>query len=123
MPNRTRTRRRFTARQKAEAVELWRQEGLSFHAVARRTGASSRSWSRPDASPPGHRRRGLEGIGRDGLQACPSKPQTSRWLSPMRRDQQAERLSRSRLWACRCPAHNPAPQCLQWRASGSCPSL
>ena len=42
----TKTRRRFTAQQKAEAVELCLQEGLSFNAVAQRLGLPSSSLAR-----------------------------------------------------------------------------
>lgn len=41
MTNPTKTRRRFTAEQKAEAVELCLQEGLSCNAVAQRPGLPS----------------------------------------------------------------------------------
>jgi transposase-like protein len=43
MANPTKTRRRFTAQQKAEAVELCLQEDLSGHAVAERLGLPSSS--------------------------------------------------------------------------------
>ena len=46
MTNPTRTRRRFTAHQKAEAVELCLQEGLSCNAVAERLGLPSSSLAR-----------------------------------------------------------------------------
>ena len=46
MTNPTRTRRRFTAQQKAEAVELCLQEGLSCNAVAERLGLPSSSLAR-----------------------------------------------------------------------------
>jgi transposase-like protein len=46
MTNPTRTRRRFTAQQKAEAVELCLQEGLSCNAVAERLGLPSSSLTR-----------------------------------------------------------------------------
>ena len=46
MTNPTRTRRRFTALQKAEAVEFCLQEGLSCHAVAQRLGLPSSSLAR-----------------------------------------------------------------------------
>ena len=46
MSNPTRTRRRFTAEQKAEAVELCLQEGLSCNAVAQRLGLPSSSLAR-----------------------------------------------------------------------------
>ena len=42
----TKTRRRFTAQQKAEAVELCLQEGLSCNAVAQRLGLHSSSLAR-----------------------------------------------------------------------------
>lgn len=42
----TKTRRRFTAQQKAEAVELCLQEGLSCNAVAQRLGLPSSSLAR-----------------------------------------------------------------------------
>jgi transposase len=43
MTNPTRTRRRFTAQQKAEAVELRLHEGLSCNVVAQRLGLPSSS--------------------------------------------------------------------------------
>jgi transposase-like protein len=46
MTNPTRTRRRFTAQQKAEAVELCLQEGLSCNTVAERLGLPSSSLAR-----------------------------------------------------------------------------
>ncbi|MFM7674884.1 MAG: transposase [Synechococcus sp.] len=46
MTNPTRLRRRFTAQQKAEAVELCLQEGLSCNAVAQRLGLPSSSLAR-----------------------------------------------------------------------------
>ena len=46
MTDPTRTRRRFTAQQKAEAVELCLQEGLSCNAVAQRLGLPSSSLAR-----------------------------------------------------------------------------
>ena len=46
MTNPTRTRRRFTAQQKAEAVELCLQEGLSCNAVAERLGLPTSSLAR-----------------------------------------------------------------------------
>lgn len=46
MTNPTRTRRRFTAQQKSEAVELCLQEGLSCNAVAERLGLPSSSLAR-----------------------------------------------------------------------------
>ena len=46
MTNPSRTRRRFTAQQKAEAVELCLQEGLSCNAVAQRLGLPSSSLAR-----------------------------------------------------------------------------
>ncbi len=46
MTNLTKTRRRFTAQQKAEAVELCLQEGLSCNAVAQRLGLPSSSLAR-----------------------------------------------------------------------------
>jgi transposase-like protein len=46
MTNPTRTRRRFTAQQKAEAVELRLQEGLSCNVVAQRLGLPSNSLAR-----------------------------------------------------------------------------
>ncbi|SBO44307.1 transposase [Cyanobium sp. NIES-981] len=46
MSNPTRTRRRFTAQQKAEAVDLCLQEGLSCNAVAQRLGLPSSSLAR-----------------------------------------------------------------------------
>ena len=42
----SKTRRRFTAQQKAEAVELCLREGLSCHAVAERLGLPSSSLAR-----------------------------------------------------------------------------
>jgi len=42
----TKTRRRFTVQQKAEAVELCLQEGLSCNAVAQRLGLPSSSLAR-----------------------------------------------------------------------------
>ena len=65
MSNPTRTRRRFTAQQKAEAVELCLQEGLSCNAVAQRLGLPSSSlarWvrqARIDRGQPGPRDQGL----------------------------------------------------------------
>lgn len=65
MTNPTRTRRRFTAQQKAEAVELCLQEGLSCNAVAERLGLPSSSlarWvrqARIDRGQPGPRDQGL----------------------------------------------------------------
>ncbi len=65
MTNPTRTRRRFTAQQKAEAVELCLQEGLSGHAVAERLGlppSSLARWvrqARIDRGDPGPRDQGL----------------------------------------------------------------
>lgn len=46
MTNPTKTRRRFTRQQKAEAVELCLQEGLSCNAVAERLGLPSSSLAR-----------------------------------------------------------------------------
>jgi transposase-like protein len=46
MTNPTRARRRFTAQQKAEAVELCLQEGLSCNVVAQRLGLPSSSLAR-----------------------------------------------------------------------------
>jgi transposase-like protein len=46
MTNPSRTRRRFTALQKAEAVELCLREGLSCNAVAQRLGLPSSSLAR-----------------------------------------------------------------------------
>lgn len=46
MSNPTRTRRRFTAHQKAEAVKLCLQQGLSCNAVAQRLGLPSSSLAR-----------------------------------------------------------------------------
>jgi transposase-like protein len=46
MTDPTRTRRRFTAQQKAEAVERCLQEGLSCNAVAQRLGLPFSSLSR-----------------------------------------------------------------------------
>ena len=46
MTNPTRTRRRFTAQLKAEAVELCLQEGLSCNTVAERLGLPSSSLGR-----------------------------------------------------------------------------
>ncbi|MFY8148488.1 MAG: transposase [Prochlorococcaceae cyanobacterium] len=46
MINPTRTLRRFTAQQKAEAVELCLQEGLSCNAVAEKLGLPSSSLPR-----------------------------------------------------------------------------
>ena len=46
MTNPSRTRRRFTAQQQAEAVELCLQEGLSCNAVAQRLGLPSSSLAR-----------------------------------------------------------------------------
>ncbi|WP_411868834.1 transposase [Vulcanococcus limneticus] len=46
MTDPTRTRRRFRAQQKAKAVELCLQEGLSGHAVAERLGRPSSSLAR-----------------------------------------------------------------------------
>lgn len=43
MTNPTRSRRRFTAQQKQEAVELCLSEGLSCHAAAERLGLPGRS--------------------------------------------------------------------------------
>jgi transposase-like protein len=51
MTNPTRTRRRFTAQQKEEAVELCLQEGLSCNAVAERLGLPSSSLARWWGSP------------------------------------------------------------------------
>ena len=65
MTNPTRTRRRFTAQQKAEAVELCLQEGLSCNAVSERLGLPSSSlarWvrqARIDRGQAGHRDQGL----------------------------------------------------------------
>ena len=65
MSNPTRTRRRFTAQQKAEAVELCLQEGLSCNAVAQRLGLPSSSlarWvrqARIDRGQPGPKDQGL----------------------------------------------------------------
>ena len=65
MTNATKTRRRFTAQQKAEAVELCLQEGLSCNAVAQRLGLPSSSlarWvrqARIDRGQPGPRDQGL----------------------------------------------------------------
>ena len=65
MTNPTRTRRRFTAQQKAEAVELCLQEGLSCNAVAQSLGFPSSSlarWvrqSRVDRGQAGPRHKGL----------------------------------------------------------------
>jgi transposase-like protein len=42
----TKTRRRFTAQQEAEAVEICLQEGLSCNAVAQRLGLSSSNLAR-----------------------------------------------------------------------------
>jgi transposase-like protein len=46
MTNPTRTRRRFTAQQKTEAVELCLHEGLSCNVVAQRIGLPSSSLAR-----------------------------------------------------------------------------
>ena len=46
MTNPTRTRRRFTAQQKTEAVELCLREGLSCNVVAQRLGLPSSSLAR-----------------------------------------------------------------------------
>ena len=46
MTNPTRTRRRFTAQQKTEAVELCLHEGLSCNVVAQRLGLPSSSLAR-----------------------------------------------------------------------------
>lgn len=46
MTNPTRSRRRFTAQQKQEAVELCLSEGLSCHAAAERLGLPGRSLAR-----------------------------------------------------------------------------
>ncbi|SBO42648.1 transposase [Cyanobium sp. NIES-981] len=46
MSNLTKTRRRFTAQKKAEAVDLCLQEGLSCNAVAERLGLPSSSLAR-----------------------------------------------------------------------------
>ena len=46
MTNPSRTRRRFTAQQKAEAVEFCLQERLSCNAVAERLGVPSSSLAR-----------------------------------------------------------------------------
>ncbi len=46
MTNLTKTRRRFTAQQKAEAVELCLQESLSCNVVAQRLGLPSSSLAR-----------------------------------------------------------------------------
>lgn len=65
MTNPTRTRRRSTAQQKAEAVELCLKEGLSFNAVAERHGLPSSSlagWvrqARVDRGQGGPRHQGL----------------------------------------------------------------
>ena len=65
MTNPSRTRRQFTAQQKAEAVELCLQEGLSCNAVAQRLGLPSSSlarWvrqSRVDRGQAGPRHQGL----------------------------------------------------------------
>ena len=65
MTNPTTTRRRFTAQQKAEAVELCLQEGLSCNAVAQRLGLPSSSlarWvrqTRIDRGQPGPQAQGL----------------------------------------------------------------
>jgi transposase-like protein len=65
MTNPTRTRRRFTAQQKAEAVELCLQEGLSCNTVAQRLGLPSSSlarWvrqARIDRGQPGSKDHGL----------------------------------------------------------------
>jgi transposase-like protein len=65
MSNPTKTRRRFTAQQKAEAVELCLQEGLSCNAVAQRLGLPSSSlarWvrqARIDRGQPGPKDQGL----------------------------------------------------------------
>ena len=59
MTNPTKTRRRFTAQQKAEAVELCLQEGLSCNAVAQRLGLPSSSlarWVRQTRIDRGHSR-------------------------------------------------------------------
>ncbi len=65
MTNPTRSRRRFTAQQKAEAVELCLQEGLSCNTVAQRLGLPSSSlarWvrqARIDLGQPGSKDQGL----------------------------------------------------------------
>lgn len=65
MTNPTRSRRRFTAQQKAEAVELCLQEGLSCKAVTERLGLPSSSlarWvrqARIDRGQPGSKDQGL----------------------------------------------------------------
>ena len=65
MTNPTSTRRRFTAQQKAEAVEHCLQEGLSCNAVAERLGRPSSSlarWvrqARIDRGQPGPKDQGL----------------------------------------------------------------
>jgi len=46
MTNPSRTRRRFTAQQKQEAIDLCLQEGLSCNAVAQRLGLPSSSLAR-----------------------------------------------------------------------------
>jgi transposase-like protein len=46
MTTTTKTGLRFTAQPKAEAVELWLQEGLSCNAVAQRLGLPSSSLAR-----------------------------------------------------------------------------
>ena len=46
MTNPTKTRRRFTAQQKQEAIDLCLQEGLSCNAVAQRLGLPSSSLAR-----------------------------------------------------------------------------
>jgi transposase-like protein len=46
MTNPTRTRRRFTAQQRQEAIDLCLQEGLSCNAVAQRLGLPSSSLAR-----------------------------------------------------------------------------
>ncbi|QPN58921.1 transposase [Synechococcus sp. CBW1002] len=46
MTNPSRTRRRFTALQKAEAVELYLQESLSCNTVAERLGRPTSSLAR-----------------------------------------------------------------------------
>ncbi|QPN56622.1 transposase [Synechococcus sp. CBW1107] len=65
MTNPTRSRRRFTAQQKAEAVEFCLQEGLSCNTVAQRLGLPSSSlarWvrqARIDRGQPGSKDQGL----------------------------------------------------------------
>jgi transposase-like protein len=46
MTNPTRTRRRFTPEQKAEAVEIYLEEGLSCNAVAEQLGLPTSSLAR-----------------------------------------------------------------------------